>query len=187
VLGGQRQIDQRLHRPVGTQQRVGHLEQRVRAGGQAVIEVGPEPGQHRQGLDARSVIQHTQPHGLGVDHGCFSNAHDRGEAVPLSGERRKPSEGTPAAVAALDRWLSWARRCRIPAFTELARKIKRHYDAILHAIVEQLSNGLIESTNTKTRLIVRRGFGFRSADAIIALVMLCLGGNRPTLPRRQPG
>jgi hypothetical protein len=30
-------------------------------------------------------------------------------------------------------------------------------------------------------------FGFRTADAVIALVMLCLGGNRPVLPRRQPG
>ena len=59
-------------------------------------------------------------------------------------------------------------------------------DTILHAIVEQLSNGLIESTNTNTRLIIRQGFGFRTAEAIIALVMLCLGGNRPHLPRRQP-
>ncbi|MCX4756199.1 ISL3 family transposase [Kitasatospora purpeofusca] len=94
-------------------------------------------------------------------------------------------EGVEAAVKALDRWLSWAVRSRLPAFTDLARKIKRHYEAILHAIVEKLSNGLIESTNTKTRLIIRRGFGFRSAEAVIALVMLCLGGNRPTLPRRQ--
>lgn len=96
------------------------------------------------------------------------------------------TEGARAAAEALDRWLSWARRCRIPAFIELGRKVRRHYDAILHAIIEELSNGLIESTNTKTRLIIRRGFGFRSAEAIIALVMLCLGGNRPTLPRRQP-
>jgi transposase len=96
------------------------------------------------------------------------------------------SEGTQAAVAALDRWLAWAARSRILAFVELGRRIRRHYDAILHAVVEQLSNGLIESTNTKTRLIIRRGFGFRTAEAIIALVMLCLGGNRPHLPRRQP-
>ncbi|TDT97283.1 transposase [Streptomyces sp. 846.5] len=96
------------------------------------------------------------------------------------------TEGTDAAIAALDRWLTWAARSRILAFVELGRKIRRHYDAILHAVVEQLSNGLIESTNTKTRLIIRRGFGFRTAEAIIALVMLCLGGNRPHLPRRQP-
>ncbi|WP_395293619.1 ISL3 family transposase [Kitasatospora hibisci] len=95
------------------------------------------------------------------------------------------AEGMAAAVAALDRWLAWAQRCRIPAFLDLRRKIKRHREAITAAIAEQLSNGLIESTNTKTRLIIRRGFGFRTADAVIALVMLTLGGNRPTLPRRQ--
>ncbi|MFJ8478365.1 ISL3 family transposase [Kitasatospora sp. NPDC094011] len=96
------------------------------------------------------------------------------------------AEGLAAAVAALDRWLAWAQRCRIPTFLDLRRKIRRHHDAIVAAVAEQLSNGLIESTNTKTRLIIRRGFGFRSADAVIALVMLCLSGNRPTLPRRQP-
>ncbi|MFH9354905.1 transposase [Kitasatospora sp. NPDC017646] len=54
------------------------------------------------------------------------------------------------------------------------------------ALITGLSNGLIESTNTKTRLIIRRGFGFQSADAVIALVMLTLAGPRPTLPGRQP-
>ena len=31
---------------------------------------------------------------------------------------------------ALDRWLSWAARCRIPEFTRLAKKIKQHRDQI---------------------------------------------------------
>ncbi|MFJ2579425.1 hypothetical protein [Kitasatospora aureofaciens] len=35
------------------------------------------------------------------------------------------------------------------------------------------------------RLSEPHRIGFRSAEAVIALVMLCLGGNRPTLPRRQ--
>lgn len=95
------------------------------------------------------------------------------------------TEGVEAVVKALDRWLFWAVRCRLPAFTELACKIKRHYETILQTFVEKLSNGLIESTNTKTRLIIGRGFGLRSAEAVIALVMLCLGGSRATLPRRQ--
>jgi transposase len=115
----------------------------------------------------------------GRSRACGGGAGSAGVAVLGSMPGR-------AAAEALDRWLSWARRCRIPAFIELGRKVRRHYDAILHAIIEELSNGLIESTNTKTRLIIRRGFGFRSAEAIIALAMLCLGGNRPTLPRRQP-
>jgi transposase len=90
-----------------------------------------------------------------------------------------------AALEALERWISWARRCRIPVFVDLQRRIQRHYAAITAALTTGMSNGLIEATNTKTRLIIRRGFGFKYADAIIALVMLALGGNRPTLPGRQ--
>ncbi|WP_411138199.1 hypothetical protein [Streptomyces sp. C10] len=37
----------------------------------------------------------------------------------------------------------------------------------------------------KSRLIIRRGFGFHSADAIIALVMLTPAGDKHTLPGRQ--
>ncbi|WP_193487308.1 transposase [Streptomyces anthocyanicus] len=35
-----------------------------------------------------------------------------------------------AALKALHRWVSWARRCRIDAFVDLPRRIRRHYDAI---------------------------------------------------------
>jgi Transposase len=47
-----------------------------------------------------------------------------------------------------------------------------------------LSNGLIESTNTKIRLLTRIAFGFRSPEALIALALLALGGYRPSLPER---
>ncbi len=83
-----------------------------------------------------------------------------------------------AAVIALDRWIAWARRCRIPAFVKLAKSIVKHRPRILAAIEHNLSNGLIESTNTKIRLITRMAYGFHSADALIALAML--------KPRRPP-
>ena len=47
-------------------------------------------------------------------------------------------------VEALDRWVSWARRCRIPAFVKLAKSIVKHKARILAAIEHDLSNGLIE-------------------------------------------
>jgi transposase len=85
---------------------------------------------------------------------------------------------------ALDRWISWARRCRLPAFVALARRIVKHRAAIDAALELGLSQGLIESTNTKIRLLTRLAFGFRSPEALIALAMLALGGHRPTLPGR---
>jgi transposase len=60
----------------------------------------------------------------------------------------------------------------------------RHRPSILAAIEHGLSNGLIESVNTKIRLITRMAFGFRSPDALIALAMLSLGAHRPALPGR---
>ena len=86
---------------------------------------------------------------------------------------------------ALDRWISWARRCRIPAFVELARRIVKHRRAIDAALEHGLSQGLTESTNTKIRLLTRIAFGFRSPEALIALAMLALGGHRPSLPGRK--
>jgi transposase len=90
-----------------------------------------------------------------------------------------------AAAEALDRWISWARRCRIPSFTKLSKSIVKHRTRILAAIEHNLSNGLIESTNTKIRLITRIAFGFKSAEALIALALLSLGGHRPALPGRN--
>jgi transposase len=90
-----------------------------------------------------------------------------------------------AGKQALDRWLSWAQRCRIPAFVELGRKIRRHRDAIDAALEHGLSQALIESTNTKLRVLHRIAFGFHSPDALIALAMLALGGHRPSLPGRS--
>lgn len=87
-------------------------------------------------------------------------------------------------IDALDRWISWARRSRIPAFVALQRRIVAHRTEIDAALRENLSNALIESTNTKIRLLTRIAFGFRSPDALIALAMLSLGGYRPNLPGR---
>lgn len=90
-----------------------------------------------------------------------------------------------AAAEALDRWVSWARRCRIPAFVKLQKSIVKHRPRILAAIEHNLSNGLIESTNTKIRLITRIAFGFKSPQPLIALALLSLGGHRPALPGRK--
>ncbi len=89
-----------------------------------------------------------------------------------------------AAITALDAWCSWARRCRIPAFVELYYKIVAHRDTIINTLKHGLSNALIESTNTKLRLITRMAYGFKSTDNLIALCLLDRGGYCPPLPGR---
>jgi transposase len=91
------------------------------------------------------------------------------------------------AVALLDAWLVWARRCRIPAFVTLARSITDHRAGIRASLLHGLSNGLVESVNTRIRLLTRIAFGFKSPEALIGLAMLSVGGLCPPLPgRAQP-
>ena len=85
---------------------------------------------------------------------------------------------------ALDRWLSWARRSQLPSFVVLANKITRHRQAIDANLEHGLSQGLIESTNTKIRLLTRIAFGFHGPQPLIALAMLALGSHPPQLPGR---
>lgn len=88
------------------------------------------------------------------------------------------------AIAMLDAWLGWARRCQIPAFVELYHRIKRHRAGIVASVTHGLSNGLTESVNTKLRLLTRMAYGFRSTDNLIALCLLDRGGHCPPLPGR---
>ena len=62
--------------------------------------------------------------------------------------------------------------------------VKAQRRPILLAIEHGLSNGRTESVNLKVRLRTRMAFGFKDPDALIAILMLSLGGHRPTLPGR---
>jgi transposase len=84
----------------------------------------------------------------------------------------------------LDKWLSWARRCRLPPFVKLARTITEQREGIVAAIRHGLSNARVETINAQIRLIARRAFGFHSPEALISLAMLKLSGLCPPLPGR---
>jgi transposase len=88
------------------------------------------------------------------------------------------------AIALLDAWIAWARRCRLPSFVKLANTITAQRAGIVAAIEHGLSNARVEAINTQIRLITRRAFGFHSADALIALTKLTLSGLCPPLPGR---
>ena len=89
-----------------------------------------------------------------------------------------------ASIALLDRWLKWARRCRLPSFVKLARSITKHRAGTKAALTHRLSNARVESVNTKLQLPTRIAFGFRSPEALVALAMLDLSGLCPPLPGR---
>ncbi len=89
------------------------------------------------------------------------------------------------SLTMLDTWLAWAARSRIPAFVELAKKVRRHLQGIEAAMLHDVSNALIESTNTKLRVLHRMAFGFAKPEHLIALALLDRGGYCPPLPGRS--
>lgn len=89
------------------------------------------------------------------------------------------------AAAYLDAWFARASRCRIKPIVDLVRRLRRHRDGILAAVELGLSNSRLEGINAKIRVIQRRGYGFHSADSLIAMTYLCLGGVAVTLPTER--
>lgn len=89
------------------------------------------------------------------------------------------------AAVRLDRWCARAQRCRLAPFVKAARTMRHRRDLILNAVEHGISNGRVEGLNTKVRLLVRRAYGFHSADAALALVMLAAGPIDLKLPHEH--
>jgi transposase len=87
-------------------------------------------------------------------------------------------------IVLLDKWLQWAARCQIDSFVDLARRMRRYRDDIANTLTHNLSNARVESVNTKIRLLERIAYGFKTAEPLIALAMLHLGGYKILLPGR---
>lgn len=89
------------------------------------------------------------------------------------------------AETLLDRFLSWAQRSRLEPFVKLGRTIRKHRDGILAALQMGINNGRSEGLNTKVRTVTSRAFGFHSAEAAAAMIMLCCGPVTITLPHQK--
>lgn len=92
--------------------------------------------------------------------------------------------GGAERILLLDRWLHWAARCQINSFVDLAARMRRYRNDIANTLGHNLANARVESVNTKIRLLERTAYGFRSAEPLIALAMLHLGGYTIVLPGR---
>ncbi len=85
----------------------------------------------------------------------------------------------------LDRWCARAQRSRLAPFVKVAKTMRQRREMILNAVEHGISNGRVEGFNTKVRLIIRRAYGFHSADAALALVMLAAGPIDLKLPHER--
>ena len=75
----------------------------------------------------------------------------------------------------LDRWYSWARRCRLEPMKQVALTIDRHRDGILRWFDSQIANGLIEGINSLVQAAKAKARGYRSTRNLKAVTYLIAG------------
>jgi transposase len=85
----------------------------------------------------------------------------------------------------LDRFCSRASRSGLKPFVTLAQTIRKHRSGILAAVRLGVNNARHEALNRRVRLIVNRAYGFHSAKAAIALIMLTIGPTTHVLPHER--
>jgi transposase len=87
----------------------------------------------------------------------------------------------------LDRFCSKAQRSGLKPFITLAKTIRDHRQGILTAIRLGINNARHEGLNRRVRLIINRAYGFHSAKAALALIMLTVGPIEHVLPHERTG
>jgi transposase len=85
----------------------------------------------------------------------------------------------------LDRFCSRAQRSGMKPFVTLAKTIRKRREGILAAVRMGVNNARHEGLNRRVRLIINRAYGFHSANAALALIMVTLGPIEHVLPHER--
>ncbi len=77
---------------------------------------------------------------------------------------------------------AWAHRCRIPEFAKLAKTLSRYKASIEATLNGGPSNGRAEALNAQINALITRARGFRSATALMNMILFVHGGICPDSP-----
>jgi transposase len=77
---------------------------------------------------------------------------------------------------------AWSHRCRIPEFTALAKTLSRYKKSIEATLDGGPSNGRAEALNSQVNALITRARGFRSATALMNMILFVHGGICPDSP-----
>lgn len=96
-------------------------------------------------------------------------------SCPVCGAATQVAVPWAPAEPALQRWVSWARRCRLAPFKRLGATVRDHLPGILNSFRLGLSNGTAESINAKVQAAIARGRGFRTHSHLMTVIYLTCG------------
>jgi len=76
----------------------------------------------------------------------------------------------------LQKWYNWITHSQLEPMKELAKTIKRHWKGILNYFHARITNGILESINSRIQEIKRNAHGFRNMRNFITAIYHRLGG-----------
>ena len=125
--------------------------------------------QHSQFLDLRTLNLKT--------HRAFRIKESLREIFPVA-ETASEAEGL------LERWYSWARRCRLEPIKKVAKTLKDHWQGILNAFDAKLTNGRVEAANSLIQAAKAKARGYGTTRHLITISYLVAGDltHLPTSP-----
>lgn len=100
------------------------------------------------------------------------------------------SEDIDMVSAELDLWIEDAKNSRLEPFKNLSDTILKHKPFILNTLELGLNNARIEAINNKIKIVIRRSYGFRNVENLIAMIMYVCSDievarcNKPSVAKR---
>lgn len=80
-----------------------------------------------------------------------------------------------AATTFLTNWCNEVEEAKIPAFMDFAKTVKGHWSGIIHFVESRITNGILESINSKVQLAKRRARGYRNIKNFINMIYFLCG------------
>jgi len=82
------------------------------------------------------------------------------------------AQGAVQAEPLLDKWYSWARRCRLEPIKAVAKTLKDHWPGFLNAFDSRLTNGHVEAVNSLIQAARSRARGYGTTKHLITIAYL---------------
>ena len=103
------------------------------------------------------------------------------------------SEDIDMVSAELDLWIEDAKNSGLDPFIKLSKTIFQHKQFILNTLELGLNNARIEAINNKIKVVIRRSYGFRDVENLMAMIMYVCSDievarcNKPSKEKRVAG
>lgn len=87
----------------------------------------------------------------------------------------RSADSAAEAEPLLERWYSWARRCRLEPVKRVATTIKEHWVGVLNAFDSRLTNGRVEAANSLIQAAKAKARGYGTTRHLITISYLVAG------------